>query len=156
MRVFAVVGDAQVADAALFLQLPQEAQVALPVDQVVHLQQVDLVDAQVGQRAPPLCLRRGAGLGRDLGRQEHALPGVGRAQQVAGHCLGAAIAGRGVDDRAFGAQQHCHDFGQRLALGGFAADVEGVGRAHANDGQGLGGAGDVAAHGDGNGGGAGG
>uniref|UniRef100_A0A1I8AQ95 TMP-TENI domain-containing protein n=1 Tax=Steinernema glaseri TaxID=37863 RepID=A0A1I8AQ95_9BILA len=99
-------GNAHVTGLALGLEFTGVGQLALPVAQVVHLQQIDLVGAQAAQRLGPLRLRRSLAVGGDLGGQEGALAPTALLQQLAQYRVGAAIVGRGIDDPAATVEEH--------------------------------------------------
>src|SRR6185436_16196260 len=84
-----IMRDAEVADATVLLPLPKRRKMCLPIEQVVHLHEVDALDLEQRERALHL---RDSGLpppGPHLGGDEGAC-GVRRSrQEVAEHGLGA-------------------------------------------------------------------
>ncbi len=111
-------GDADVAHLAFGFQLARQRQLGLPVAQVVHGQQLDLVGAQAPQRIGELRFAGGAVVGGELGRQEDLVAHTQLGHQVAQHVLGIAVVGRGVDDAGAAGDKPPQHLLQRLAPGG--------------------------------------
>jgi len=79
-----------------------------------------------------------------LGGDEGLVAGAGRRQQIADHALGRAIHRRAIDHRAASLEHHLENLGERRAVCGLAADIEGPPGAAADDGQRLAGGGNLA------------
>ncbi|MCY1531446.1 hypothetical protein D9M68_666700 [compost metagenome] len=132
-------GDTDIADDALPLQVAQQRQLVGGVDQVVHLDQVELVAAERLLGLPQLAHGRFVPLRADLGGQEGTGPQAAFAgQQRAGDGFRLAIAGRGVDEGAPRLQEDIQHLGQRRHGRGVGwGRIEGVRSAQADDGQRL-------------------
>ena len=109
----------------------------LPVEQVVHLHEVDAVGPEPPHRLPHLGLALGLAGGPDLGGEEGAGGGVRGGDQVAGHRLGAAVHGGGVDDAPAALQEEAHHLGERRPLLRRRSHVEGLPGAEPDDAEGL-------------------
>ncbi|MNE84489.1 hypothetical protein D3C80_1814020 [compost metagenome] len=86
-------GHADIACQPLCLELTGIRQLALPVTQIMDLQQINLIGAQATQRACPLRLRSSVAVSSDLGRQERVAAPATLLQQLAQHRIGTAVVG---------------------------------------------------------------
>ena len=126
-------GDADIADLALFLHLPQRREMGAPIEEIVHLDQVENRALQELGRAAHLRNPRLAPAGPHLGGEKDARSRAGLGDEIAGHRLGAAIHRRGVDNLAAGIEQEAQHLGERLAGGGALANVEDLRGAEPDD-----------------------
>src|SRR5439155_8482393 len=93
-------GDADIANLAFFLHLPERREVGAPILEIVHLDQIDDRALQQLGGAPHLRDPRLAPAGPDLGGEKNARPRAGLGDEIAGYRLGTAIHWRGIDDLA--------------------------------------------------------
>ena len=117
-------GDAGIAQPARRLHGGKRVEVALPVPQIVDLQQVEARDAPAPGGLRDLRLAVG-GRGPDLVGGEQARRPAQLCQRVADHRLGGAVHGRGIDHAAARLEEGGHDGAAFGPQHGIVADVEG-------------------------------
>jgi hypothetical protein len=111
-----VMRDTQVADAAVLLPAAQRRDMRFPVDEIVHLHEVDVLDLE--QRKGALHLSD-AGLmsARPNLRGDEGAFGIRRArQQLAQHGLSATIHGRTVERFAASVAERTDNISERFEL----------------------------------------
>ena len=103
----------------------------------MDLKQLEPLGSELAHRVGDLLGAGDAAMRPDLGGEPDFRAHLELGKQVAEHFLGPAVHGRGIDHCASGLGEEPQHLAERLPLGGIAAYVERIRRAHADDGHGL-------------------
>lgn len=139
-----VMRDAEMADTAGGLPVAERGEVGVSIDEIVHLHEVDGVDAEFAQRVFHLFDAGAAAGGPDFRGDEEVFAEREFFGQLAEDLFGTAIHRGGVDDAAAEFRERAKDFFERAERIGSVGDVESLPGAEADGGEFFAGRGDAA------------